>query len=60
MVGRTRTEGTREYVSTGATGRANCGKRRNHRDVTHAPIVGSVVGDGSGDGIRLVYHVAAA
>lgn len=30
------------------------------RDVTHAPIVGSVVGDGSGDGIRLVYHVAAA
>ncbi|EIK53768.1 hypothetical protein YO5_15695 [Stutzerimonas stutzeri TS44] len=28
------------------------------RDVTHASIVGSVVGDGSGDGIRLGYHVA--
>lgn len=30
------------------------------REITHAPVVGSVVGDGSGDGIRLLYHVAAA
>lgn len=30
------------------------------RTVTHKPVVGSVVGDGSGDGIDLVFDVAPA
>ncbi len=30
------------------------------REVTHKPVVGSVVGDGSGDGIELEFDVAAA
>jgi len=30
------------------------------RQVTHKPVVGSVVGDGSGDGIDLIFEVAAA
>lgn len=37
-------------------------KLREHyagRQVTHKPVVGSVVGDGSGDGIDLIFEVAA-
>ncbi|MBA1279334.1 MULTISPECIES: hypothetical protein [Pseudomonadaceae] len=30
------------------------------RKVTHKPVVGSVVGDGSGDGVDLVFDVAPA
>ena len=30
------------------------------RQVTHRPVQGSVVGDGSGDGINLVFDVAPA
>ncbi|MGM3387736.1 hypothetical protein KXR94_08785 [Stutzerimonas stutzeri] len=30
------------------------------RQVTHKPVVGSVVGDGSGDGVELVFDIAAA
>jgi len=30
------------------------------RRITHKPVVGSVVGDGSGDGIDLVFNVAPA
>ncbi|MCQ4321331.1 hypothetical protein [Stutzerimonas stutzeri] len=30
------------------------------RQVTHRPVQGSVIGDGSGDGINLVFDVAAA
>lgn len=29
------------------------------RQVTHEPIVGDVVSDGSGDGINLVFHVGS-
>ncbi|WP_417775894.1 hypothetical protein [Stutzerimonas xanthomarina] len=29
------------------------------RQVTHRPVQGSVIGDGSGDGINLVFEVAA-
>ena len=29
------------------------------RQVTHKPVVGAVVGDGSGDGIDLIFEVAA-
>jgi len=30
------------------------------RQVTHRPVQGSVIGDGSGDGINLVFNVAPA
>lgn len=30
------------------------------RQVTHKPVQGSVIGDGSGDGIVMHFHVAAA
>ncbi|MGK9063887.1 hypothetical protein [Stutzerimonas chloritidismutans] len=36
------------------------GEAYEGRQVTHKPVVGSVVGDGSGDGIQLAFDIAAA
>ena len=44
----------------GEVARTKLSEHYSGREVTHKPVVGSVVGDGSGDGVELVFEVAAA
>ncbi len=47
-------------TQVGEAAREKLSEHYPDREVTHKPVVGSVVGDGSGDGIDLVFEVAAA
>lgn len=54
------TQFTSLITQVGEAAREKLSEHYPGREVTHKPVVGSVVGDGSGDGIDLVFEVAAA
>lgn len=53
------TQFTRLITHVREVARSRLSEHYAGRQVTYKPVVGSVVGDGSGDGIELVFEVAA-